>query len=191
MLTLTVQSGLALLFLLVVATYKDVRHQRIPNWLTLYALVAGLLMNYLLLSNAGLYSALKGAGLGLVVMLPLYLVGGMGAGDVKLMAAVGSFTGPTIVLWAACCSLIVGACIAVFIVLRNGELVNFYRRYIVMISARTLIPAEEGSIAKRRFPYALSIATGTLIALWLDGQLEFTQLGTWIGSQLQVPGGTQ
>ncbi len=184
-------STILLLLVIVVAAYTDIRRHRIPNWLSLGALGMGLLLSYLYLPDSHLHEGLKGAGVGLAMLLPLYLLGGMGAGDVKLMAAIGSFVGPEVVLISVGFALITGGVIATLIVLRNGEFSHLYRRYLVMISARTLMPAEEGSIAKRRFPYALSIAIGTLIALGLYGQLEFTQLGAWIGSQLQVPGGTQ
>jgi len=181
-------STLLLLLVLVLAAYTDMRRNRIPNWLSLGALVTGLLLSYLFLPEGEIHNGLKGAGVGLALFLPFYLAGGMGAGDVKLMAAVGSFMGPVPAFMTVCFTLMVGGCAALWIILRNGELVSFYRRYLVMLTARVHIPAEEGSVAKRRFPYALSIAIGTLIYLGFDGQLKFTQWSTLIGNQLQALG---
>jgi prepilin peptidase CpaA len=181
---------LLLLLVLGTAVYTDIRRHRIPNWLSLGALVTGLLLSHLLFPDSRILDSLKGAGVGLAALLPFYLMGGMGAGDVKLMAAIGSFTGPETAFLAVCFSLMAGGCIALLMILRSGELAMLYRRYLVMISARTLIPAEEGSIAKRRFPYALSIAIGALIALGLEGRLDFIPIGTWV-SQLQLAGGFQ
>ncbi|MBR9829111.1 MAG: prepilin peptidase [Oceanospirillales bacterium] len=167
----------------------DWRRHRIPNWLTFSTLVAGLLLSYLFLPSTEVHTGLAGAAVGLVVLLPFYLTGGMGAGDVKLMAAIGAFIGPMPALTAACFALVIGGCFAFYMVLRSGELASIYRRYLVMISARTLISAEVGSVARRRFPFSLSIAVGTLIQQGLiDNNLEFYHLTTQIGYQLQALG---
>ncbi|ULG69958.1 A24 family peptidase [Marinobacterium sediminicola] len=163
------------------------RH-RIPNWLTFGSLLTGLLLHYLFISSPEWLASIKGIGVGLAILLPFYLTGGMGAGDVKLMAAIGSFIGPSAVLMAAAFSLVIGGCVAVYMILRSGELVSLYRRYLVMVTTRTLIPAEAGSVARRRFPFSLSIALGTLIQLGLTGKLEFYHLTTQISYQLQALG---
>ena len=185
-------STLLLLLVLIVAVLMDWRRHRIPNWLTFGALAAGLLLHYLFLPSPEWRDGLKGAGVGLAVLIPFYLTGGMGAGDVKLMAAVGSFIGPAAALMAGCFALVVGGCIAFFMVLRSGELATIYRRYMVMISTRTVVPAEVGSVARRRFPFSFSIAVGTLVQQGLfDNNLEFYHLTTDLGYQLQVLGVVQ
>ena len=89
-----------LLVLVLVASVYDVRYRRIPNWLTASGALAGLILNAFLetpapavLSFAGLLFALKGLGLAFGVYLLLYAIRAMGAGDVKLMAAVGALVG--------------------------------------------------------------------------------------------------
>ena len=72
----------------------DLRFRRIPNWLNLSGIVLGLGMNALLLGPQGLEAALLGVLCALAVYVPLYIIRGMGAGDVKLMAAVGALAGP-------------------------------------------------------------------------------------------------
>ncbi|WP_256449078.1 A24 family peptidase [Marinobacterium weihaiense] len=177
-----------LILVLMLAVILDWRFNKIPNWLTLCLLGIGLALNYLLLPTSAVHFGLQGVGIGLLFLLPFYLTGGMGAGDVKLMAAIGSFIGPSAVLMAAAFSLVIGGCVAVYMILRSGELVSLYRRYLVMVTTRTLIPAEVGSVARRRFPFSLSIVLGTLIQLGLTGKLEFYHLTTQIGYQLQALG---
>jgi len=83
-----------LLALLVIpAAIWDVRQRRVPNWLTLPGLLVGIGLNAFLFESAGLWMALKGLGLAFLIYFPLYLLRGMGAGDVKLMAAVGAIVG--------------------------------------------------------------------------------------------------
>lgn len=83
-----------LLLLAGTAAAFDIRTRRIPNWLTVAGAAAGLLSNAWLFSWAGLRDAAVGIALALLVYLPLVWLRGMGAGDAKLMAAIGAFTGP-------------------------------------------------------------------------------------------------
>ncbi len=85
----------ALLIAVVIpAAVFDFRSRHVPNWLTLSALVVGIGLNLFLFKTAGLWISLKGLGLACLVYFPLYFLRGMGAGDVKLMAAVGAMVGP-------------------------------------------------------------------------------------------------
>ena len=82
------------LALAVWAGWLDWRSRRIPNWLTVPALLVGLGANTLAGGWPGAKAALEGAGLGLGLLLPLVLARGLGAGDWKLMGALGAFLGP-------------------------------------------------------------------------------------------------
>lgn len=77
------------------AGWLDWRSRRIPNWLTVPALGAGLAVNALAWRWAGTKQALEGAGLGLAILLPFVLLRGLGAGDWKLMGALGAWLGPS------------------------------------------------------------------------------------------------
>jgi len=76
-----------------VAAINDIRFRRIPNWLTLTGLVLGVGTNVFLFEWAGLRESLMGLAVAFIVYFPLYLLRGMGAGDVKLMAAIGCIVG--------------------------------------------------------------------------------------------------
>ncbi|MDQ6676283.1 MAG: A24 family peptidase [Acidobacteriota bacterium] len=80
--------------LAIVAGIWDLRTRRIPNWLTLSGVIAGLAIHTFLFGLSGLWHSCSGMLLAFSVYLALYLLRAMGAGDVKLMAAVGSLVGP-------------------------------------------------------------------------------------------------
>lgn len=74
--------------------YLDFRYRRIPNWITLPLWVLGLLLGVAAGGAGGFLRALAGTMLAMLIYMPLYLVRGMAAGDVKLMAALGACLGP-------------------------------------------------------------------------------------------------
>jgi prepilin peptidase CpaA len=84
--------GLAVALALI-AGWTDWRSRRIPNWLTVPGFLAGVAANVLVNGLAGLKTSLLGAGLGLLVLLPLVFLRSLGAGDWKLAGALGAFVG--------------------------------------------------------------------------------------------------
>src|SRR5512140_2186895 len=110
-----------------VAAVYDYRFRRIPNWLTLSGVLLGLALNSFLnvtrlnwYSGYNWHSALAGMGLAFAVYFPLYLLRGMGAGDVKLMAAIGATVGPSNWFWVFILSNILGGVVAVVLLLSKG-----------------------------------------------------------------------
>ncbi len=83
-----------LALLTAVAGATDIRTRRIPNWLVLVGLVLGFGMNWFLFGSVGLTQSAKGLGLALLIYFPLFALRAMGAGDAKLMGAVGAIVGP-------------------------------------------------------------------------------------------------
>lgn len=141
-----------LLVLLGVATLLDWRANTIPNVLTLGGAVFGLILHGTLDGAPGVGLALAGWALCLACFLPLYMGGGMAAGDVKLMAMVGAFVGPFVGIAACMSSLIAGGVIGVAcMVLKRDQ--------------GTQIDGDStGSmraVMKTRIPYAGAIASGT------------------------------
>src|SRR5438270_8875690 len=87
---------------LIVAAYIDGKQLRVPNWITFPMVLSGLAYNAWIGGWGGFSAALVGMCVGLACLLPLYSVGGMGAGDVKLMAGVGAWLGASITFSAFC-----------------------------------------------------------------------------------------
>lgn len=101
-----------LLVLLGIAAVLDVRFRRIPNLLTAGGLLLGLALGFADGRVDGLLESVAGAGTGLLLFLPLYALGVMGAGDVKLLASAGSFLGFPAIVWGALCTAIAGGVLA-------------------------------------------------------------------------------
>ncbi|WP_372832149.1 prepilin peptidase [Pontibacterium sp.] len=181
-------STVFLLLVLVVAALIDLRRNRIPNWLTFSTLGIGLSLQLIFLGSDGFINGLSGAGVGLALLLPFFLMGGMGAGDVKLMAAVGCFIGTTPVLLATAFSLLLAGGYALLLIGVKGQLSAFMQRYMVSVQTRTWILPETNSIARRRFPFALAIAGGTVIALGWYSKLDFYHLTSELSYQWQLLG---
>lgn len=153
-------SSYLLLVLLVLATLSDCSRRRIPNWLTLGGTVAALALQSLETGATGFMMGLCGWSTGLL-LLPLYLQGGMGAGDVKLMALVGAFLGWPNAWLAVGWSLIAGALLAILWVVGCRVLVNLQSLSHTMPLFRALpVPLDD-----KHFPYAGAIATGTFWVL--------------------------
>jgi prepilin peptidase CpaA len=159
-----------ILFLLVsIAAVNDLATRRIPNLLLLAGLVCALLLHALSAEpGASLLSALGGMGVGLAMFLPFYVVRGMAAGDVKMMAAVGAFTGPNEALQIAVLTWCVGGVMALVLVLLRGRLQLALRNIAHLVfgaisptaSAAAAAPQSAGSL-----PYGVAIAVGTLMVL--------------------------
>lgn len=158
-----------LFLLLAGAVAYDSLSHRLPNFYLLMGLLLGAVLQVWTDGWGGLLSAAGGLAVGFLVFLPFYALGGMAAGDVKLMAVVGSFIGGAAALWAAACSLIAGTVLGILYLLLRGHLGKFVARYWAMASLRSYIPVEsDADPARHRFPYALAIATGTVVSLFFE-----------------------
>jgi prepilin peptidase CpaA len=166
-----------LMLALAVAAIVDTASHRIPNGLVLATAAAGLTLQGGTVGPGGVFAAIGGAVLGLLIFLPFYVYKAMGAGDVKLVAAVGTFLGPQLALFSAACILMAGGLIGMLVlVFRRGMLATL-RRYIEMSrywarGVPAYLPPAGCEAAATRFPYAVAIATGTLGALWYAGELQ-------------------
>jgi prepilin peptidase CpaA len=151
---------------LAAAVFIDMRSRRIPNWLTASMAVAGLIMAAAGISGLTLGQAALGLSLGLLLMLPGHALGATGAGDVKLMAAIGAILGPSMVFSAFLGTAVAGGIFAVIVAMRRGKL------HATLDGTRQLIasPAQgkqtiESAGRLNRFAYGPAIAVGTLIAI--------------------------
>ncbi|MDY7581649.1 A24 family peptidase [Pseudomonas sp. CCI3.1] len=157
-----------LLGLLGIAVVNDLRNHRIPNLLVLLGVVLGVVGQSYASGLIGLGHALLGMLVGFAIFLPMYAVGGMAAGDVKLMAMVGAFLTPYDALWAAFFSLIAGGACGLLIVLLRGQALQTLGRYWLMLRARAYFSPAADEVAGKPFPYSIAVLLGTLTSVfWL------------------------
>jgi len=103
------------------AGWFDWRWRRIPNWLTVPGIVGGLAANTLAWGWHGTRVALEGAGLALALLLPFVLLRGLGAGDWKLMGALGAWLGPSRLIVVLLGTVFITGAMAIVQMIRNGR----------------------------------------------------------------------
>jgi prepilin peptidase CpaA len=157
---------------LIIATFTDLRSRRIPNWLVLPFLVAGLIVPAWLHGWSGFGQSMEGFGLGALIYSILFWLGGMGMGDVKLVAAIGAWIGPSQLLLAMVLTAMAGGIMVLSWAVFGGflgELSQSTGDLVLGWKKRGVVPNPEFALAnprKRKMPYAPAIAIGTLISFF-------------------------
>jgi prepilin peptidase CpaA len=168
-----------MVLLLLAAVREDVRYHRIPNLFVFWGAGVGILLNVFmpeglgfasrLPGGVGFLSAIEGLAIGLAVLLPMYLLRVMGAGDVKLMAMVGTFLGAEDVLGAILATFLAGGILSLAYAWKIGVLRRTLQniRFIlysnaVRIAGGSVPTIEDAPETAGKFPYAVAIAVGTL-----------------------------
>ena len=154
--------------ILILAAWIDGKELKVPNWITFPMVLSGLV--YSATIGDGISAGLLGMCCGLLCLLPLYSVGGMGAGDVKLMAGIVAWVGWEITFYSFCVSVIVGAVMAVIMVASRGAWKKHYEQFLMILSEWSVIknPYELSKIAAERkptkflLPYGIPICIGTI-----------------------------
>jgi len=169
----------------VVAAYIDGKELRVPNKLTFPMIIAGWIWSSIAygLSGDGWYVglgwSLAGTTVGLLTLIPAMAIGGMGAGDVKMMAAIGAWVHCTITFYAFCLSTVIGALLAVGMILFSGNIKKHYNQFWLIFNEIITIknPDKLAEIAAERkpnmylLPYGIPLAMGTILYFAWNGLL--------------------
>ena len=154
--------------LVLYGTWIDATQLRVPNKLTYPMILAGLLYNCTF--GEGWSFGLLGMLCGLATLLPLYAVGGMGSGDVKLMAGIGAWLGWQVTWQAFVLTAIVGAVMSIVMACRGGQLMKHYYQAVVILGewkSGMSVREMSAAAAERKpnmtlLPYGVPICIGSL-----------------------------
>jgi prepilin peptidase CpaA len=167
---------------LVVAAVIDGWKLKVPNWITFPMILAGWAYSAMWSECPGwegLLWSIGGTAVGLGLLLPLYAIGGMGAGDVKLLGGVGAWVWGMNTVYAFVVTAIVGGVIAVVMVLARGAWTKHRQQFSLILGEILTIrdPNKLSAIAAERkssmrlLPYGIPIAIGTILYFAWEGML--------------------
>ncbi|HEV7397056.1 MAG TPA: prepilin peptidase [Pyrinomonadaceae bacterium] len=169
--SLTIISAAFLVPLAFIISYYDICYRRIPNPFVLATLLVGFFVNVAYAGASGALASLGGCALGFFLMFVLHIFGAMGAGDVKLFAAIGAMAGANLVIPMFIVVTITGGVLGVISMLRAGQVKSTMTRvYYIVLGLlpgqrvpRFAIPTDR----KLTIPYGVAITFGSLISLFL------------------------
>jgi len=173
---LVVNSGSFIPLLLALwMAWGDIRSRRIPNYLTFGTALAGLGFQLGYQGWSGLFQGLEGMGLGLALLILFYVKGGMGAGDVKALAAMGAWLGPSRTLMLFIYMGLCGGVLILGYLVWQGLLWQILRRLWVLL-LNWILSRPVGSLIpdpppekSQGIPYAVALAGGMVVLWWQGG----------------------
>jgi prepilin peptidase CpaA len=155
------------------ACWFDVRTRRIPNWLTFPSAALGLVAATLAHGGHGTVSSAGGFLVGLALFFPLFVLKGLGGGDVKLMGALGAWLGTSVVFGVAFYTTLAGGVLALGLLARHRYGGQAARNVWLLLTHWRVIgfkPLDSLTLetsAGPKLPYALPIAAGLALTFWL------------------------
>lgn len=187
---------LPLVILLALAAWQDIKEHRIANRVVLAGVIIGFMFNAFIPPGDGFNSpapgglgwwgSLTGIGMGMIVLLPFYLLRAMGAGDVKLMGMVGAFLGPGQVLGALLGTFLVGGIMALIIALRADAIGRLLENVkcmllggVVKMSAGQAPLMNDLNQSVGKLPYAVAIAVGSVVYMIWRRLMWIDAIGFW------------
>lgn len=167
--------GAVFTLLLAAGCVTDLRSRKIPNELVLAILVTGWLFVLVVSQDVlrALGMSLAGTAVGFGIWILFYVVGVIGAGDVKFFAAAGAWLGPGATWRAALVAAVAGGVLAVVMLLMEKRLGAVFRRIALAASSRSMLVATEQTVLPgekhRHLPYGVALAIGALVVAWVPG----------------------
>jgi len=148
--------------------YTDYRWRRIPNWLTVPGLALGIAVNAIAGRWAGAKASLLGAGLGLLLLLPFVLVRSLGAGDWKLVGALGAFLGPRHLILVLFATVLIAGVMAFVLVVWNKRVAQTLRNMGRLLTAflSLHLPGQDLSLDNPetlKVPFGIAMAIATIL----------------------------
>ncbi|MBN2008858.1 prepilin peptidase [candidate division KSB1 bacterium] len=168
--------SILLIIIVIVAAYTDITRRKIHNILTLPAIVVGLALNVILPGQSGIWNSLLGFAVGFGIFLVMFLFGGMGGGDVKLMGAIGAFKGYPFILDAMLFSIFTGGILALLVMAFRGTLLKGLKNIAQSVFSFLIPHVQAEPLIKEdshKIPFGFCIAVGTIVAVISDKVFQF------------------
>ncbi len=164
------------------ASWIDYAERRVPNWLNALIAVCGLTMQVTFFGGSGVSAGLLGLAVGFGVLIIPWLMHGMGAGDVKLMAAIGCWLGPWLTLVSFAAGAILGGIVALIMIYSTGRVVHAYTNMQTIMTKMKRLDTAFGTYGGARtfgetsqlLPYGVPLTAGTI------GVLLTHYFGGWL-----------
>ncbi|MCY6371177.1 A24 family peptidase [Clostridium ganghwense] len=164
---------LILVFVLITCFITDLKYQKIYNKVIFPSLIVSLLLHFIFYGYIGLKSSLLGFVVGFGILLIPYFSGGIGAGDVKLLALIGAIKGSTFVFNTALYMAVIGGIMALVVILYHKDSLKFFKELFLWIISllhgikyKLELPT---SPLLKKYPYGLAIVGGAVICLISKG----------------------
>jgi len=167
---------------LLYASWIDYSERRVPNWLNASLAAAGLIMQGVFFGWPGVVTALLGLLVGLGLLILPWAVHGMGAGDVKLLAAIGAWLGPWLTLLSFAVGGIIGGVVALVMIFATGRAIHAYTNLQTIMSKFRRLDTAFSEIggaktfgdSSQLLPYGVPLTAGTI------GVLLTHYFGGWL-----------
>lgn len=162
--------NILLIILLLICVVTDVRERKIYNKVLFPTFLIAMSYHFISAGTEGLTSSLLGTLTGFAILLIPYLMGGMGAGDVKLLAVIGALKGVSFVLMTSVFMALIGGIIGIGIILfRKGVTYRLKQLFYFLVFKRQGVESPFGfdkAALQTTFPYGVAIALGAVIAIY-------------------------
>ena len=161
--------NIILMTLLIIAVVNDIRFQKIPNAMTYPAMIIGIAYHSVVNGLQGFLFSMEGIIVGIALLIAFYIMGGMGAGDVKFMGSIGAFLGPKAVFTVFIYAALIGGIYALAVLAHHGFLKAALKRYWTILRTYVLsgnfvyIPDSQEERNLRLY-YGIPIALGAVLA---------------------------
>jgi len=151
-----------------IAGWTDWRSRRIPNWLTVPGVVLGIAVNSVVRGWTGAKDSLLGVGLGLAILLPFVVVRALGAGDWKLVGALGAWLGPGRLITVLALTIFIAGLMAVAVVIWKGRAKQTARNvwHLLLSLVRFRLPGSEVSLdnpQSTKVPFGVAVALAVML----------------------------
>lgn len=165
--------NILLILILIICFLTDIREQKIYNKVIFPSLAVAIFLQVVFYGYNGLKLSLSGFLVGFCILLIPYLLGGIGAGDVKLLALIGAIKGSLFVLNTALFMALIGGAIAIAIIIFNKEALNFIKGLFLWTASffygTKYKPEFSTTVLLKKYPYGIAITVGAAICLIFKG----------------------